>query len=86
MPLWALVLAYDLGNFMRRLALPEDLKHCTLTNLQTRLIKTGARLVRHGKGWRFSVSGARRPAPRRHHLSRRETGKMQKMASPFLTL
>ena len=29
------VLAYNLGNFMRRLALPEDMKHWTLTSLQT---------------------------------------------------
>jgi hypothetical protein len=43
------VLAYNLGNFMRRLALPEAVKHWSLTSLQTRLIKTGGRLVRHAK-------------------------------------
>ena len=32
--LWLFVLAYNLGNFMRRLALPEDMKHWTLTSLQ----------------------------------------------------
>ena len=42
------VLAYNLGNFMRRLALPEAMKHWSLTSLQTRMIKTGGRLVRHG--------------------------------------
>ena len=36
-----------LGNFMRRLALPEAMKHWSLTSLQTRMIKTGGRLVRH---------------------------------------
>ena len=41
------VLAYNLGNFMRRLALPEAMKHWSLTSLQTRMIKTGGRLVRH---------------------------------------
>ena len=35
------VLAYNMGNFMRRLVLPEDMKHWSLTSLQTRLIKTG---------------------------------------------
>ena len=39
--LWLFVLTYNLGNFMRRLVLPEDMKHWTLTSLQTRLIKTG---------------------------------------------
>ena len=38
--LWLFVLTYNLGNFMRRLVLPEDMKHWTLTSLQTRLIKT----------------------------------------------
>ena len=47
--LWLFVLAYNLGNFMRRLVLPEDMKHWTLSSLQTRLIKTGGRLVRHAK-------------------------------------
>ena len=36
-----------LGNSMRRLALPEAMKHWSLTSLQTRMIKTGGRLVRH---------------------------------------
>ena len=42
-------LAYNLGNFMRRLVLPEYMKHWTLTSLQTKLIKTGGRLVRHAR-------------------------------------
>ena len=35
--LWLFVLTYNLGNFMRRLVLPEDMKHWTLSSLQTRL-------------------------------------------------
>jgi hypothetical protein len=50
------VLAYNLGNFMRRLALPEDMKHWTLTSLQTRLIKTGGRLVRHARRLVFQLA------------------------------
>ena len=42
------VLAYNLGNFLRRLALPESMKHWSLTSLQTRLI-TGGRLVLHAR-------------------------------------
>ncbi len=34
---------------MRRLVLPEDMKHWTLTSLQTRLIKTVGRLARHAR-------------------------------------
>jgi hypothetical protein len=43
------ILAYNLGNFLRRLALPEAMQHWTLTSLQTRMIKTGGRLVRHAR-------------------------------------
>ena len=34
-------------EYIRRLALPEAMKHWSLTSLQTRMIKTGGRLVRH---------------------------------------
>ncbi len=34
---------------MRRLALPEAVKHSSLTSIQTRLIKTGGRLIRHAR-------------------------------------
>ena len=50
------VLAYDSGNFMRRLVLPEDMKHWSLTSLQTRLIKTGGRLVRHARRLVFQLA------------------------------
>ncbi len=54
--LWLFVLAYNLGNFMRRLALSESMKHWTLTSLQTRLIKTGGRLVRHARRLVFQLA------------------------------
>jgi hypothetical protein len=50
------VLAYNMGNFMRRLVLPEDMKHWSLTSLQTRLIKTGGRLVRHARKLVFQLA------------------------------
>jgi len=50
------VLAYNLGNFMRRFTLPEAMKHWSLTSLQTRLIKTGGRLVRHTRRLVFQLA------------------------------
>jgi hypothetical protein len=50
------ILAYNLGNFMRRLALPESMKHWSLTSLQTRLIKTGGRLVRNARRLTFQLA------------------------------
>ena len=54
--LWLFVLAYNLGNFVRRLALPEAMQHWSLTSLQTRLIKTGGRLVRHARRLVFQLA------------------------------
>ncbi len=42
-------LAYNLANFLRTLATPEEIGRWSLTSLRERLIKTGARLVRHGR-------------------------------------
>ena len=43
------VLAYNLGNFLRRLALPTSVKYWTLTTLLLKQIKTGAKVVRHAR-------------------------------------
>ena len=53
--LWLFILAYNLGNFFRRLALPEAIKSWSLTSIQTRLIKIGGRLVRHARRLVFQV-------------------------------
>jgi len=50
------ILAYNLGNFLRRLVLPEPMKHWSLTSLQTRMIKTGGRLVRHARKLVFQLA------------------------------
>ena len=50
------VMAYNLGNFLRRLAVPEEMKHWSLTSLQTRMIKTGGRLVRHARRLVFQLA------------------------------
>ncbi len=39
------VLAYNLGNFLRRLALPPRAKQWSLTTLRDKLIKIGAKLL-----------------------------------------
>ena len=49
--LWRSVLAYNLGNFMRRLTLPESVKHWSRS--QTKLIKMGGHLV--GMPWCFNL-------------------------------
>ena len=49
MRLGLFIMAYNLGNFLRRLVLPESMKHWSLTSLQTRMIKTGGPLVRHAR-------------------------------------
>ena len=38
-------LAYNLGNFLRRLALPLGVKHWSLTTLREKLIKIGAKVI-----------------------------------------
>jgi len=41
--------AYNLGNRLRRLALPVTIQSWSLTSLRQRLFKTGGRLVRHAR-------------------------------------
>jgi len=43
------VMAYNLGNLLRRLALPLTIGSWSLTRLQQRLFKTGGRLIRHAR-------------------------------------
>jgi hypothetical protein len=42
-------LAYNLGNFLRRLALPNTVKDWSLRTLKEKLIKIGAKVVRHSR-------------------------------------
>ena len=50
------ILAYNLGNFLRRLVLPETVKHWSLRSVQTKLIKIGGRLVRHARRLVFQLA------------------------------
>jgi hypothetical protein len=42
-------LAYNLGNFLRRLALPSSVNTWSLRTLREKLIKIGAKVVRHSR-------------------------------------
>jgi hypothetical protein len=42
-------LAYNLGNFLRRLALPKKIMEWSLRTLKEKLIKIGAKVVRHSR-------------------------------------
>ena len=48
-------LAYNLANFLRQLALPMRIQGRTLTTLREKLIKIGAKVVRHAKAVTFQV-------------------------------
>ena len=52
------ILAYNLGNFLRRflLCLPKAVKHWSLRSVQVKLIKMGGRLVRHSRRLIFQLS------------------------------
>ncbi len=54
-------LAYNLANFLRTLATPDEIERWSLTSLRERLIKTGARLVRHARYAIFQMAEAALP-------------------------
>ena len=62
------VLAYNLGNLWRRLALPKRIENWSLTSLQQRLVKTGGQLVKHARYYWLLLAGS--------HLTRRLFGSM----------
>ena len=49
-------LAYNLGNFLRQMALPREVKHWSLTTLREKLIKIGAKVVSHAKVVTFQLA------------------------------
>jgi len=66
--LWLSVIAYNLGNLWRRLALPKRIDNWSLTSLQQRLVKTGGRLVKHARYYWLLLAES--------HLTRRLFGAM----------
>src|SRR3954452_5999226 len=49
-------LAYNLGNFMRTLAMPKAIETWSLTSLREKLIKIGAKVVSHGRYVTFQLA------------------------------
>lgn len=66
--LWRSVIAYNLGNLWRRLALPQRIGNWSLTSLQQRLVKTGGRLVKLARYYWLLLAES--------HLTRRLFGAM----------
>jgi len=66
--LWLSLIAYNLGNLWRRLALPKKIDNWSLTSLQQRLVKTGGRLIKHARYYWLLLAES--------HLTRRLFGSM----------
>jgi len=49
-------LAYNLANFLRTLALPDEVKQWSMTTMRERLVKIGAKIVRHGRSIIFQMA------------------------------
>ena len=50
------VLAYNLANFMRTLAMPKTADPWSLTSLREKLVKIGAKVVSHGRYVAFQMA------------------------------
>jgi Transposase DDE domain group 1 len=50
------VLVYNLGNFMRTLAMPKTAQPWSLTSLREKLIKIGAKVISHGRYVTFQMA------------------------------
>jgi hypothetical protein len=64
-------LAYNLANFLRTLALPEEVKQWSMTTLRDRLVKIGAKIVRLGRFGGYSMPSRRSVRCRRFDVERR---------------
>ena len=72
--LWLSLIAYNLGNLWRRLALPRRIGDWSLTSLQQRLVKTGGRLIKHARYYWLLLAES--------HLTRRLfTGMLRKITA-----
>ena len=49
-------LAYNLANFLRRLTLPREIEHGSLTTLREKLVKIGAKVTRHATYVTFQLA------------------------------
>ena len=49
-------LAYNLGNFLRRLALPKSIEDWSLRTMREKLVKIGAKVVKHARYVTFQLA------------------------------
>ncbi len=49
-------LAYNVGNFLRRLALPKSIKDWSLRTMREKLVKIGAKVVKHARYVTFQMA------------------------------
>jgi len=49
-------MAYNIGNFLRRLALPKSIKDWSLRTMREKLIKIGAKVVSHARYVTFQMA------------------------------
>ncbi len=68
---------YNLGNFLRRLALPPSVKHWTLTTLRDKLIKIGGKVVYHARHVTFQLAEVAVP----RHLYRAILDRIRRFAA-----
>jgi hypothetical protein len=64
-------LAYNLAIFLRTLALPADVAQWSLTTLRTKLVKIGAKIVRHGRSISFHMAEVMVPRVLSKHMALR---------------
>jgi hypothetical protein len=50
------VLAYNMGNFLRRFALPREVSHWSLSSIQLKLIKICAKVTSHPRRTIFQMA------------------------------
>src|SRR5713226_639536 len=72
------VIAYNLGNLLRRRALPVAIQSWSLTSLQQRLFKTGGRLIRHARYFVLQLAESYLT----RSLFRRILGRIERLAWP----
>ena len=49
-------LAYNLANFLRTLVLPDAMEHWSLTTLREKLVKIGAKVIKHARATTFQMA------------------------------
>jgi hypothetical protein len=49
-------MAYNIGNFLRRLALPKSISNWALRTMREKLVKIGAKVIRHARYVTFQMA------------------------------